>query len=210
MAFRNLALNKRVPYAYGKNEKIVKLVCRHSASLLSSSRRAPGVFGGASGKDWALHFLCQPATGIHLPAPWGSDDDQHWAHFWGHAAAPPVQGLCHPTLGCGHHRQPLPQWTSSQMHKRSLISQYIDISLSQHYSESGDNPRSRPPILLVQSLWRSQALLQGSIIIIIFPFWSAYEERHHGSQLWRLHSVPTCPSQVGLPRCSLLSKPQWG
>lgn len=109
MAFRNLALNKRVPYAYGKNEKIVKLVCRHSASLLSSSRRAPGVFGGASGKDWALHFLCQPATGIHLPAPWGSDDDQHWAHFWGHAAAPPVQGLCHPTLGCGHHRPPSQQ-----------------------------------------------------------------------------------------------------
>lgn len=118
---------------------------RYSLSFPCSLCRAPGVFGGALSQDRALHFLCQPAAGVHLPAPRGREQDQHWAHSGGHTAAPPLQGLCHSTLGCSSHRPA----GASYLHLREFplkcmnLLLAIDISLSQSSSESGCKPRSR-------------------------------------------------------------------
>lgn len=87
----------------------------NSLPFPSSLCRAPCVFGGTSSEDRAFYFLCQPAAGIHLPAPRGSDKDQHRAHFGGHAAAPPVQDLCHSTLA----------WTRAVRHRPSTKQSYL-------------------------------------------------------------------------------------
>ena len=134
VAFTILSLNKKTPSAYNKNEQSENETAIFLLYFPSSFCRAPCVFGGASSEDRALYFLCQPAAGIHLPAPWGSDKDQHRAHFWGYTAAPPIQRLCHSTLGystsqISRRQPPLPQWISSQMYKLSSTSQDIDISI---------------------------------------------------------------------------------
>lgn len=154
----------------------------NSPSLPSSSRRAPGVFGGASGKDWALHFLCQPATGIHLPAPWGSDDDQHWAHFWGHAAAPPVQGLCHPTLGCGHHRPPAQQ---SYLCEYMVSRPYIPTTWSQDRI-TFPPVAQKVPFIYIRGFFSSNPVMCSWrwFPFLNLLFWLG---AHHCTQPWRHH-----------------------
>lgn len=55
------------------------------------------------------------------------------------------------------------------MYKRSLISQYIDISLLQYYSESGDNTSD---MVLV----KVPGILARILSIFSPPFWRASEE----------------------------------
>lgn len=172
VAFMILALNKRKHSAYNKNEQSYYETEKFLNNSLSSPSppsfcRAPCVFGEASGKNWVLYFLCQPAADIHLPATWGGDEDQHRAHSGRYSAAPPLQDLCHSMLGChtsqsGMGCSPSSQCISSQMCKPPPASQDIGISLVQGYSESECKPQSSLPVLLVQSLWNSQIFLQGS------------------------------------------------
>lgn len=181
---------------------------RYSLSFPCSLCRAPGVFGGALSQDRALHFLCQPAAGVHLPAPRGREQDQHWAHSGGHTAAPPLQGLCHSTLGCSSHRPA----GDSYLHLREFplkcmnLLLAIDISLSQSSSESGCKPRSRLTVcFLVWSLWKSQIFLQGSGPYS--PLWEQLKPDVVPVPSWS-HAVSPCPRQAKSSSCSVLSKPQ--